>query len=223
MGYAEATFMTLGVVVLLGVRSQRWWIAAAAGFLAGLTRPLGVLLAVPAFVEAVQHRRTLDRREVVARVAAVVAPGLGLFTYLAWASDRGDGFLYPLRVQEDAQRRGGWRFPLTNVIDLARDTGADRLSTGVHLATAAILVVLVAVLARRWPAAYSWYAGVVLVVALSASNLDSFERYALSTVPFVLAAADASGGDDGERILLSLSAAGLVAASVLAFTGVIVP
>lgn len=223
MGYAEATLMTLGVVALLGVRSRRWWFAAGAGFLAGLTRPVGVLLAVPAFVEAVQHRRALDRRDVVARGAAVLAPGLGLFTYLAWASDRGDGFLYPLRVQEDVQRRGGWRFPLTNVIDLARDSGSDRLSTGVHIVAAALLLVLVAVLARRWPAAYSWYAGVVLVVGLSASNLDSFERYGLSTVPFVLAAADVSGGDDGERIVLALSAAGLVAASVLAFTGVLVP
>ena len=44
LGYAEATAMMLGVVVFLGLRSRRFGWAIGAGFLAGLCRPVGVLL-----------------------------------------------------------------------------------------------------------------------------------------------------------------------------------
>ncbi|MCL9795120.1 hypothetical protein MXD58_012560, partial [Frankia sp. AgKG'84/4] len=52
MGYAEAFAGLLAVAVLLGARSRRWELAACAGLLSGLCRPLGVLLAVPVAVEA---------------------------------------------------------------------------------------------------------------------------------------------------------------------------
>ena len=67
------------------------------------------------------------------------------------------------------------------------------------------------------------YAIVAVVVALSASNLDSLERYSLSTVPFVLAAADITGGGTRERVVLAALAATLLACSVLAFSGLLVP
>ena len=53
MGYAEATLMTATLVALLALRRQRWWIAAIAGVIAGSTRPVGVLLVVPALVEVI--------------------------------------------------------------------------------------------------------------------------------------------------------------------------
>ena len=43
--------------------------------------------------------------------------------------------------------------------------------------------------ATRWPASYTAFAFCILAVALTASNLDSFERYALSAFPLVLGAA----------------------------------
>ena len=58
---------------------------------------------------------------------------------------------------------------------------------------------------------------------MSARNLDSLERYSLSTVPFVVAAADLTGGGTRERIVLSTLGALLVVGSVLAFSGVLVP
>jgi hypothetical protein len=51
LGYAEAPAMALAVGVFLALRTQRWWWAAGLGVLAGLSRPLGVLLVVPALVE----------------------------------------------------------------------------------------------------------------------------------------------------------------------------
>jgi hypothetical protein len=224
MGYAEATFMTAAAVVLLGVRRRRWWIAAAAGYVAGLTRPLGLLLAVPALVETLQERRSLTRADIAARVAAVAAPAAGLLTYLGWAADRGDDLLYPLRVQQDPERRGTWRFPVTNVIDAIRDLGSgDHYTLGLHLAALGVLVVLTVVLIRRWPASYAAYGVVSLFLAASASNLDSVERYSLSTLPFVLAAADVTDEELRERSALVVTTAALVVCSVLAFTQELVP
>ncbi len=86
-----------------------------------------------------------------------------------------------------------------------------------------MFVGLLVVIARRWPLSFTLYAAVALVVALSSRNLDSLERYGLATLPFVLGGADAIAAPETERVVLCLAGAGLVVASVLAFTGVIVP
>jgi hypothetical protein len=217
MGYSEATFMTFAVLALLGMRSNRWWIAAVCAFLAGLTRPVGVLLAVPAAVEGWQRRD-------VRAAAPVVAPAAGLLAYLLWAADRAPDFLYPLRSQQDPTRRGHWVDPASAVAHNFRElfTG-DHTSAGIHAVGALVLVALLVVVARRWPLSFTCYAVAGLVVALSSRNLDSLERYGLATIPFVLAGADLLADPARERAVLCLAAAGLVAASMLAFSGVLVP
>src|SRR5206468_2888017 len=52
MGYSEPLALSLAVACFLALRSQHWGWAAAAGLLAALTRPVGVLLMIPALVEA---------------------------------------------------------------------------------------------------------------------------------------------------------------------------
>src|SRR5258708_1441519 len=99
MGYAEATFMTFAVLSLLGLRSRRWWLATVAGFLAGVTRPVGVLLAVPAVVEGWQRRDPKAGGPPAAPVGGVV-------TYLAWAAPRPPRFWVPVRAHQDPTRRG---------------------------------------------------------------------------------------------------------------------
>ncbi len=86
-----------------------------------------------------------------------------------------------------------------------------------------MFVVLIVVLLRRLPASYGTYAAAMLVVNLSARNLDSFERYAMSAFPLVLAVALVTARPDVERPVLAASAAGLVGYSVLGFLGVYVP
>ena len=55
------------------------------------------------------------------------------------------------------------------------------------------------------------------------SNLDGFERYALSAFPLVLAGAGLTSGAASERVVLALAAAGLAIYAVLAFTNLYVP
>jgi hypothetical protein len=224
MGYSEATAVVSGIAVFLAVRSQRWYLAALAGYFAGLARPLAVLLVVPALVEAWRAGRPVLPREWIARGVAVVAPLAGLLTYLAWARHRTGDFWYPIRSQEDPTRRGDWVAPWTSLWRAAQDVGStDRFGSGLHLFSALVFLALLAVLWRRWPASYTAYAGAVLLVALTASNLDSLERYAFAAFPFVLAAADVADTPNRERALFVLAGGALVAASVLVFTGVMVP
>jgi len=224
MGYAEATLITAALVALIALRSRRWWIAAAAGVVAGLTRPVGVLLFVPAAIEVWQVRGAVTRKQIAGAFAAVAAPAVGAFAYLAWAEHLSGDFLYPVRVQQVSTSRGGWIDPF-RAVWRAGTQAADggHLSAGIHVVTAAALVVLVVVLWRRWPASFTAYAIAVVVVGLSARNLDSLERYSLSTVPLVLAAADITGDGTRERVVLATLGAMLVACSVLAFSGLLVP
>ena len=181
--------MLLAVIVLFAIRRSQWLVAAGAALLAGACRPVGLLLVVPILVEALRNRRSLTGTDVAARVAAVVAPVAGCFAYLSWAADRTTSFLEPLRIQDDPSRRGSARFPITNVIGVARDfSTGDHDTAGLHLLTIAVCIALLVVLARRWPASYTLYAASALILALTARNLDSLERYMLSTVPFVLRA-----------------------------------
>jgi hypothetical protein len=129
-----------------------------------------------------------------------------------------------LRVQQRSTSRGAWIDPFRAVWRAATEFGSgDHLSAGIHIVTAALLVVLIVVLWRRWPASFTAYAIAATVLGLSARNLDSLERYSFSTVPFVLAAADLTGGGTRERVVLTALGALLVVGSVLAFSGVMVP
>jgi hypothetical protein len=135
----------------------------------------------------------------------------------------GDAWL-PLRIQNDRAHRGGFVDPFTRTFDGIGDLiNGDRFGSGLHILWAALFVVLIVVLFRRLPASYGSFAAAMVVVNLSARNLDSFERYAMSAFPLVLAVALVTDRPDVERPALALSAAGLVGYSVLAFLGVYVP
>lgn len=221
MGYAEATAMMLGVVVFLGLRSGRFGWAAGAGFLAGLCRPVGVLLVVPALVEAVRGWRGASTRSRVSRVGAVVAPAVGALVYLVWVGQEFGDFWKPVSLQNQATLRGGFQDPFSRTVDAVGDLfGGDRFGSGLHIVWAALFVALLVVLVRRFPASYSLYAAATLLLALSASNLDSFERYCTSTFPFLLALAVVTDRDEVERGAYVVAAAGLVGYATLAFLGI---
>jgi len=174
-------------------------------------------------VEVYGARDTAKREHYPALAAAVAGPVAGAGAYLAWARHRSGDLLYPLNVQQASTSRGGWIDPFRAVWRATHETASgDHLSAGIHIVTAVVIVGLIVVLWRRWPASFTAYAITAAVVGLSARNLDSLERYSLSTVPFVLAAADLTGTKWERAVLVALGAS-LVACSVLAFSGVLVP
>lgn len=224
LGYAEALAMCFAVGVFLCIRSGRWVAAIPLGLLAGLCRPVGLLLVVPIAVEGLRGWRTAGTRARVERLGAVASPAAGMGVYLVWAGLRFGDVFEPLTIQNRRSLRGGFVDPVTRIADAVRDLAeGDRFGSGLHIVWVAVCAVLVVVLARRLPASYAAYAATAVLLALTARNLDSFERYAMSTFPLLIAVASITDREEMNRALIALAAGGLVAYSTLAFVGSYVP
>jgi hypothetical protein len=239
LGYSESLFMALAVAMFLAVRTGRWGWAFALGVLAGLTRPFGVLLTVPAGIEAGRSlimaqrhgglgaavgQRWPTARTVGVRVAATVSPLIGAGTFLVWAWARYDDLFLPVHVQQDERRRGAVVDPVTALLHEARGIlHGQHVGSGLHVPWAIALVVLLVVCVRRWPACYSAFAALMLLASLSSKNLDSLERYALSAFPFILVGASLTASARVERVALVLGAAALEGYAVLTFLNAVVP
>ena len=227
LGYAEALLAVAAVGAFLAARRGHWWWAAAAAYAAALARPTGVLLALPLAVEAflALRRGSTEGRSILGMATAVVAPALGLLTFLGWSSAAGNGFLEPLRIQSSARLRGGTVPPWTSLHGALDALGSgDRLGSGLHLVWAIVVIVCVVAAARRLPVSCTVWAAASVLVALCAPNLDSFERYALVTFPVVVGAGVLTARPrDLFPAVTALAGAGLLGATVLAAIGRLVP
>ena len=104
--------------------------------------------------------------------------------------------------------------PFTSVGHAVHElVSGDRVGYGLHAVTAAVVVVLVVVAARKLPFSYTLYAGASVLVAFCAHNLDSVERYSLATFPLVIAAGVLLRRASIERVVYLLLAGGIVAGS----------
>jgi hypothetical protein len=221
-GYSEAVMLAAAIGAFLAYRTGRWEVGAALGAAAALSRPIGVMLVVPAAIEAARGLRAVHGRERSARLLAVAGPVGGLVAYLVWAGIRFDSWLDPLRLQGDF--RGRAVNPLSRLIEGAGQlAGNERLGDGLHLPFALVFLALLVVVARTLPASYTAFAAVVLVAALSAENLNSLERYGLNAFPLVLGLAIATRDPRVERATFTACGAGFVALAALAWFGAYVP
>jgi len=224
LAYAEPLFMVMAVGMFLALRSQRWVPVAALGVMAGLTRPVGLLLVVPAAIEVARGWRESALADRIRRLAAVVAPGVGTAIYLAWVGIEYDDPLLAFSVQSRADLRGPTVDPFTHVVNAIGDLfDGDRFGAGLHLVWFVVFAALVVVLARRLSASYAAYGAVTLVLALTASNISSFDRYAYSTFVFAIGAAIVTARAEIERGVLVVATAGLSAYAVLSFFELYVP
>ena len=221
-GYAEALMLAAVVGGFLALRRRLWMWVALAGVVAAASRPLGVLFAVPVAIELARSWPRASGRERVWAIGAISAPIAACGAYLLWVrSEFGDGLL-PFRIQDDL--RGTTINPLSRVWDgLAQLFGPERFGDGLHIPFVLIFVALLVLTFRHWPVSYGVFAGLVLVAALSAQNLNSLERYALNAFPIVLTLALLTGDDRADRAVLAVSAGGFVALASLAWLGAYVP
>ena len=187
--YAEGPFLALAAGQLLALRKERWWWAAALGALAALTRPTGLLLALPAAVVAWRRR---SEGVGAGTVAAVVTPVLAIGGYLAWVGGRYGDWWEPVRIQADL--RGGTVFPLFRLVEGLGEVVADPFGDGLHVPFAFGIAALGWVAWRRLPLEWSVLAIAVVVLNLAADNLNSTERYAYGTVPLLVALGCVTGG-----------------------------
>jgi hypothetical protein len=229
MGYSEALALCLSVAGFMALRRRRWWWAAAAGLLSGLCRPVGLLLAVPAAVEAgrgLRGRRRLDPAggaELVRRGAAVVAPLAGAGLYLAWSWARFGDALLPFHAQQTARLRGHVQNPVRTLVEAVGHLARGDLGRQLHLPWVLAGVAFVVLVAYRLPASYTAYTGAIVIVAISAQHIGSLERYLYGAFPAVIAAAAGLRSEGAWRAAVIASAAGLAGYALAAFVGAYVP
>jgi Mannosyltransferase (PIG-V) len=210
MGYSEPIALTLAVWCFLCLRRRSWGWAAIAGLLAGFVRPVGILLVVPAAIEAARGFGAAPARERVRRALAVASPVAGTAPFLAWVAVRFDDALLPFRVQNWSHLRGGFSDPVSTFVrSTARLLDGELGTNGIHLPWVVVVVALTVVACRRWPAAYGAFAAVSVLVALCARNWGSFERYGFGAFPVVLALASLTTRPWAERATLAVCAAGM--------------
>jgi hypothetical protein len=83
--YSESLFLLAAVAALLFARQDRWEAAAAAGFLAGLTRFMGLIVAPLLFVEwLVRRRGPPEQRPPWTGLLAAAAVPLGTLAYMGY-------------------------------------------------------------------------------------------------------------------------------------------
>jgi hypothetical protein len=225
MGYAEGVLLLCTTVSLLAARTGRWWWAVGAGVVAGAVRPIGLLVVVPVAIEAFRRRpEAAGHAAVLPRVLAVVAPAVGAAGFLAWVrSAFGDTWL-PFRVQDQPGHRGAITLPFDAMWhNLASVSHGHHLGNALHIPWVVLCALLLVVAFRRLPLSYAAFTASVLAVSVVSSNLDSFERYALSAFPLVIAASTFTRRRGVERGVLAVAAAGMVGYAYLAFIGVSVP
>ena len=193
------------------------------GFVAALTRPIGVLLALVVAVELVRWWIRLGRGQRLTGLVATAAPLVGLAAFGVWAHHEVGDFWAPLRVQVESSHHGGLSDPFVTLAHDARGVFHHHVGTALHVPWVIVAVVLLVVCWRRLPAAYTVFAAAVLAVAVAGSNLDSFERYALSAFPLAMAAALICSRPLVERVVLTLLPAALAGYALLAFLNISVP
>ncbi|MDQ1424778.1 MAG: hypothetical protein QOD72_2276 [Acidimicrobiaceae bacterium] len=222
LGYAESMYLALALACLMSSRSRAWKWVALWGMLAALTRPTGALLALAVGVEATREWSTARAEERVWRAIATAAPIAGFGAFIAYAATLSGGWTAPLRVQ--SQLRGGVVEPVSH---LARSVGdvvtPSHFGDGLHAPFGLAMVVLVVVAWRKLPASFALFSTAVIVVSLSAGNLNSIERYGLNAIPLVLAMAALVRRYRLEVVVTALAAGVLTAVATLAFIGSYVP
>ena len=164
--------------------------AGLLAFAAALTRPIGVLLVLAVGAELVRWWPRLGRGGAGGRPrCAVAAPFVGVLCFLAWSKHVVGDWWAPLRVQLQSSHHGGLSDPFATLYHDASGVLHHHVGTALHVPWVLLALAMLVVCWRRLPAPYTLFAAGVLATAVAGSNLDSFERYALSAFPLSIAAA----------------------------------
>jgi hypothetical protein len=174
--FSESLFLALAMAAFLFVRLDRLPLAGAAGFLASLTRPVGVLL-VLALALAYWRSQRAARRPVSARVAWLALAPLGLAVFAGFNGALTGNALAFARIQ------AAWRPSFDSPLKvLVKGLGSADVTTCFSAWMTLLAALLLAMFARRLGLAYCVLSFLLIVVPL-AGGLTSMPRYLLAVFP----------------------------------------
>ncbi len=225
-GYSDSLLILLESVVILAATKRRTAIVLAAGFLAGLDRPTGVVLSIFIFFEYLTyfHRQKVPILKSIFRaVLPSIGPGLGTVTFLSYALYKYHDFFAPLSTQLGTNHRGSFTDPFVNAVDSVKEVFTGHIGSFMHLPWVVVAIVILMLGIKKVPFNWSLYAGVSLILILISKNLDGFERYLGDIVPLLVVGAYETDRVKQEKIVVMLLAVTMMTYSVLALIGVYTP
>ena len=223
MGYSETLGAAASVLTFLAARQGRWWWAVVGAAVVASTWSIGSVIAVPLAVEAASGVARTDLRGKLARLAAVVTPVAVAAMCLGWVEvATGDGWANVVTVQSEVYDRTAVD-PFTALYRAGEDLFVGHAASGIPFPWALLTIGLTAAAFRRLPLSYGAYAAVLVVVAISSANIDSFERYVLRAFPLAVVGAMLLKAEWQQRLAVAVGVGGLVVYATAIFLGAKVP
>ena len=191
LGYTEPLAGVLAALYFLAIRRQRTGWAFAVGLLAGVSRPTGIVLALPGFIEAIRaaHKAGWTPRAIGAGLAQSAAPVLGLFGYLAYCQWHFGDWVLPYSQQVSSGNRGAvTQNPFETIQSLLDSHSEGILITS--LACAAIGIFALIACGGLLPASFTAWSAVMLVLGVTSPLFTSEPRYLAAIIPLLIALPD---------------------------------
>jgi hypothetical protein len=182
--YPESLSLMLALAAVLLALKEKWLLACIAAGLAGVTRPQGILIAIPLawiYLQSIGW----DLRKVRPNLAwfALIPAPLALHFVSLYPST---GSLWAPILAEQAWGRGG---DLLARMAAAFQPGAIRPFMVDYIAAAVFLGLALATAWKRLPGYLSAYLLIMILLPLATGKADSFMRFAVTIFPlFILLA-----------------------------------
>ncbi len=109
--YTESLFLLLAVSTFYFIRKNLFILAGLSGYFAALTRPVGILLLIPATIELILARKKLSQKKIMLNLFSLTLIPLGLGTFAYYLNKT---FGNPLVFIEAAKNWG--RNPISSII-----------------------------------------------------------------------------------------------------------
>ncbi len=229
--YTESLYLLLVVLTFYYLRKNIWFLAGIFGFLASLTRNMGVLLMVPAIIEyvvsvnGIKSKKSIDFKSALKRlrwqwVYILLIPSGTLIYIIINKSVTGDWFAF-IEYQKDhwSQNFGLiWENMKMLFVNALTWEPRDRLVLwGSQIVVFWALVVIILLYSKKLRCSYLVYAGVSIFFAYSPTWLLSGPRYLSVVFPIYIVLALASRKKTAD-FTISLLCILFLVLFVLAFT-----
>lgn len=188
--YAESLFLLLTVLAISKAYDERWWWAGFWGAGAAVTRPNGILIALPLVLLALRGRPAL--RQLSSRLLALAIVPAALVAYSVYVYTlTGDpiGWLSAQNQWGYSLGHPPWQ-QLTVMINTLVDQGYGYFFTSenapihfLHGIAALVFLCLTPAVFRRFGAALGAYVLVSMLVPLTSNSLEGLGRYASTLFP----------------------------------------
>lgn len=179
--YTESTFLLLSAGAILAGVKGKWLIAGLLGFLAAMTRPVGILLAAPLgwmYMESIQWQV----RQIRPNALWLLLIPAGLLTFLVGITPVTQDLLAPFKVQEAWNREFSWPWET-----LSRPAMFHRYMTPLDWSFIVVgFVIAVLALVKLPSKAYGIYALLHFVPILTSGTLLSSTRLLAVNFPLLI-------------------------------------